>query len=114
LEQEGDGAAVEASEDEPEELIVFAIYLHDPMHSIAYSAISQAVPAKWLEWLEAAGGDDETSLPDAIAEIIETGGVDPREWVAEWIDEVLSLVIGVVAQRYVAKRMGVGVGACVF
>lgn len=37
-------------------------------------------------------------------------GVDPREWVAEWLEETLSLTVGVVAQRYVARRMGVGEG----
>jgi hypothetical protein len=36
------------------------------------------------------------------------GGVDPRDWVAEWLEESLSLAVGVVAQRYVARRMGVG------
>lgn len=36
--------------------------------------------------------------------------MDPREWVAEWMEEILSLGVGVVAQRYVARRMGVGEG----
>ena len=49
-------------------------------------------------------------LPESIMEIIQTGGVDPREWVAEWMEEILSLAVGVVAQQYVAKRMGVGEG----
>ena len=49
-------------------------------------------------------------MPREIAEIIESGGVDPREWVAEWVEEVISLAVGVVAQRYVARRMGVGEG----
>jgi hypothetical protein len=49
-------------------------------------------------------------LPDEIRDIVENGGVDPREWVAEWIEDVLSLSVGVVAQRYVARRMGVGEG----
>ena len=49
-------------------------------------------------------------MPEEIAEIIESGGVDPREWVAEWVEEILSLGTGVVAQRYVARRMGVGEG----
>ena len=43
-------------------------------------------------------------------EIIQSGGVDPREWVAEWMEELLSTAVGVVAQQYVAKRMGVGEG----
>ena len=50
-------------------------------------------------------------VPAEIREIIEGGGVDPREWVAEWVEEALSLSIGVLAQRYVARRMGVGEAA---
>jgi len=91
------------------EEILFAIYLHDPVHGIAFQALSQAVPAQWLEWLDAPSGGEGT-LPESIEEIMSSGGVDPREWVSEWIEETLSLVIGVVAQRYVARRMGVGEG----
>ncbi|KAF7190456.1 Maintenance of telomere capping protein 1 [Pseudocercospora fuligena] len=95
-------------EDPEDEQIVFAIYLHDPLHSISFKALSQPFPQKWADWLDAeasAGG-----LPESIMEIIQTGGVDPREWVAEWMEEILSLAVGVVAQQYVAKRMGVGEG----
>lgn len=49
-------------------------------------------------------------VPDEIRDIVEAGGVDPREWVAEWLEESLELAVGVVAQRYVARRMGVGEG----
>lgn len=66
--------------------------------------MSQSVPAKWLEWI------DSPVVPDDIAEIVNSGGVDPREWVVEWIEETLGLAVGVVAQRYVAKRMNVGEG----
>lgn len=102
-------------EEEPvDELITFAIYLADPVHSITFSTITQAVPAIWLRWLDAArpvtGDEDEMSLPDEIREILESGGVDPREWVAEWVEEQLTLGTGIVAQRYVARRMGVGEG----
>jgi hypothetical protein len=106
---------------EADEEIAFALYLHDPVHGIAFHTISQAVPAKWIEWLDASApaavnpdSDDgdvpRAVVPEAIADIIEAGGVDPREWVAEWIEETLSLAAGVVAQRYVARRMGVGEG----
>ena len=90
------------------EVLVFAIYLHDPVHSISFNGLSQPFPQRWADWLDAevsAGG-----LPESIVSIIESGGVDPREWVAEWIEEILSLSVGVVAQQYVAKRMGVGEG----
>ncbi|KAI9857580.1 MAG: hypothetical protein M1813_008172 [Trichoglossum hirsutum] len=50
------------------------------------------------------------TLPEEIAEIVNSGGIDPREWISEWVEEALSLGVGIVAQRYVAKRMGVGEG----
>lgn len=107
--------------DAKEEEITFALYLHDPIHGIAFHTVSQTVPQKWIEWLDASAPAPEdpnaedahvarTVAPDAITEIIESGGVDPREWVAEWIEETLSLAMGVIAQRYVARRMGVGEG----
>ncbi|KAE8371801.1 maintenance of telomere capping protein 1 [Aspergillus bertholletiae] len=101
-----------------EKEVTFALYLHDPIHGIAFYTISQAIPQKWIDWLDAAvpatedtGADDmwhRAPVPEDIAEVIDNGGVDPREWVAEWIEEALTLAIGVVAQRYVARRMGVG------
>ena len=107
---EGDEGVVEPEEDE--ELISFAIYLHDPIHGITFNTVTQTLPQKWTEWLDALATSDpaDSGLPDEIAEIVNTGGVDPREWVAEWVEEVLTLGVGVVAQRYVARRMGVGMG----
>lgn len=79
------------------------------------------MPARWAKWLDAPAPltpksteedqpADPSELPDEIRDIVDSGGVDPREWVAEWIEELLSLSVGVVAQRYVARRMGVGEG----
>ena len=93
----------------PEDLLLFAIYLHDPIHGITYSTLTQSLPLQWTSWLDAPA--PESALPPDIAPIILSGGVDPREWVAEWIEEALTLGVGVVAQRYVARRMGVGVVA---
>jgi hypothetical protein len=97
-----------------DEQITFAVYLHDPIHSISFKALSQSFPAKWVEWLDAPANTEaageEVELPQEIQEIIESGGVDPREWVAEWMEETISLSVGIVAQRYVARRMGVGEG----
>lgn len=113
-EKAGGGGVVEP-EEEVEELVCFAIYLHDPMHSLSFSGLSQPFPRKWASWLDASAvGEGESggegALPESIREMISSGGVDPREWVAEWMEEVLSLAVGVVAQRYVARRMGVGEG----
>lgn len=115
-EKAASGGVIEVAEEDEEE-ILFAIYLHDPVHGIAFQAISQTIPRKWIDWLDApapattdADEDAHTKIPEAIADIIESGGVDPREWIAEWLEESLSLSTGVVAQRYVARRMGVGEG----
>jgi hypothetical protein len=95
-----------------EKVVSFAIHIHDPEHNISFSTLSQALPLQWLEWLDAPAPADikpgEWALPDAIREIIDAGGVDPREWVVEWVEEAVGLSVGVVAQKYVAKRMRVG------
>ncbi|KAK5733093.1 hypothetical protein LTR17_009973 [Elasticomyces elasticus] len=113
--------AEEDEEEEGEEQVCFAIYLHDPLHSLSFSGLSQPFPSKWAAWLDASpsspnsthddpAGGGGTGLPDDIQSIISSGGVDPREWVAEWIEEILATAVGIVAQRYVARRMGVGEG----
>lgn len=92
-----------ADKEDDAEVIVFAVYLHDPIHSLAFRSLSQPFPARWAAWLDGEGG-----LPESITDIIHAGGVDPRDWIAEWMEETLSLAVGIVAQQYVAKRMGVG------
>lgn len=106
----GLGGMKEVDDVKDGEEIVFAIYLHDPIHGIDFRTLSQAVPRQWVDWLDASSANGGEELPESIAEIIESGGVDPREWVAEWIEETLTLGVGVVAQRYVARRMGIGEG----
>lgn len=106
---EKEASAVQEVEEKEAEETGFAIYLHDPIHGIAFHALSQYVPNRWIGWLDA-WSPSEGALPEPIAEIIESGGVDPREWVAAWVEETLTLAIGIVAQRYVARRMGVGEG----
>lgn len=109
-EEKGD---VEEQDDDGEQ-VAFAIYLHDPVHGISFKSISQSFPSKWVEWLDAPANTEvegeEPQLPQEIQEIIESGGVDPREWVSEWMEETINLSVGIVAQRYVARRMGVGEG----
>jgi hypothetical protein len=122
-EQQKETSAVAEEDDDAEDTVCFAVFILDPVHEIQFSAVSQSVPARWIRWMDApavpdtpaSGEDDEFEhefgrVPEEIREIIESGGVDPREWVAEWIEESLGLVVGVVAQRYVARRMGVGEG----
>ena len=120
------GEKTSGEEDRAKELICFAIYLHDPVHSITFSTLSQSLPAKWIAWLDAASpssadserhvdesGRYSAGLPEEIEEIVNNGGVDPREWVSEWVEESIGLAVGIVAQRYVARRMGVGEGRTV-
>lgn len=111
-----------AEEDSNDSQVCFAVFILDPVHEIQFSAVSQAVPARWIRWLDApspltpgssndgSGRGEVENVPEEIRDIVESGGVDPREWVAEWVEEALTLSVGVVAQRYVARRMGVGEG----
>jgi hypothetical protein len=98
-------------DDVKDERVCFAIYLHDPVHAITFHSISQSFPRKWADWLDAENMPEaEMQFPEEIAEIVMEGGIDPREWVSEWVEESIGLAVGVIAQRYVAKRMGVGEG----
>lgn len=104
-------ADVPTAAEDDDHLLSFAIYLHDPIHGITFHTLTQSLPHRWIQWLDvpsSSASHSELSLPPEVAEIIDSGGVDPREWVSEWVEEVLSLGVGVVAQRYVARRMGVG------
>ncbi|KAI0473932.1 maintenance of telomere capping protein 1 [Xylariaceae sp. FL0804] len=132
-EAEKEASSVADTDDSADEShVCFAIYVLDPIHEIMYSTVSQQIPLKWIRWLDAPTpltptSSDESSdqqpqqdaaaaaaaglnVPEEIRGIIADGGLDPREWVAEWIEESLNLGVGVVAQRYVARRMGVGEG----
>ncbi|KAL7793195.1 maintenance of telomere capping protein 1 [Trichoderma ceciliae] len=106
-------------EEEDQEEFRFAIFVVDPFHEIEYATVSQPIPAKWARWLEAprpmtpqSGDDVPGSLHNRVHEdirsIVETGELDPREWVAGWIKDSLVLSAGIVAQWYVARRMQVG------
>ena len=99
---------------EQDEQVSFAIYLHDPIHGISFKTVSQSFPLQWVEWVDAPADTDasgaEAQMPREIQDIIESGGVDPREWISEWMEETINLGVGIVAQRYVARRMGVGEG----
>lgn len=122
VEKEKEESVVAEEDDDAEGEVCFAVFILDPVHEIQYATVSQRVPARWIRWLDApatpltpASGDEEFQaeygrVPEEIREIIESGGVDPREWVAEWVEEALGLSVGVVAQKYVARRMGVGEG----
>lgn len=69
----------------------FVVHLMDVINKVEFTAMSQPMPLKWVEWLETTKFE---------------GSVDPREYVLEWIEEALALAVGVVAQSYVTRRMG--------
>ena len=100
-EQTEDEKIVQDESQKSEQIVAFAIHLHDPIHSIAFSSISQSLPEKWIEWIDAEstsavhdGKQFIPVLPEEIQEVVANGGVDPREWVAEWMEETLSLSVG--------------------
>ncbi|KAK5962820.1 DUF5427 domain-containing protein MTC1 PWA37_005267 [Arxiozyma heterogenica] len=103
----------------------FTVVLKDISNDITCIARSQSFPLKWLHWLQGSkiqtvavekgnsednkknksDDDDDDSKyngDDGDEEII----VDPSEWVQQWIEDGIALVIGVVAQNYVIERMG--------
>lgn len=99
----------------------FIVFLTDPEHSIHFSTVSQAFPVQWAEWLDSpddafpgaassnpAGRPGSSSDASAGADSA-TFTPDPREWVIDWVEEGLGLSVGVVAQTYVSKRMGLSV-----
>lgn len=104
--------SVTGDQEEKEQVTVFAIHLYDPVNSLSFSTVSQALPAMWLEWLDAPAPKDtqpgDWALPEVIRNMVDMGGIDPREWIVEWVEEAVGLAVGVVAQKYVAKRMRVG------
>ena len=97
----------------------FTIVLKDITNNITTITRSQGFPLKWVKWLENYN-DDEGEDADADADTNEKTnrdkeeeeeeeeelGVDPGDWVKEWIEDGLNLAFGIVAQNYVIQRMG--------
>ncbi|KAK6542772.1 hypothetical protein TWF694_006714 [Orbilia ellipsospora] len=96
----------EGEEGEVEEVMSFAVHLLDQKHNLEFTTMSQTCPSKWGQWMDA----EFEELPEDVQVGLANGAVDPREWIAEWMEETLALAVGMIAQRYVSKRMGVGEG----
>lgn len=85
------GKEKESDEDDGDEQAVqILVTLHDPANSIRFSSTSQSFPSSWIE----------LSLRTVDA------ATQPRDWITEWLEEAIQLCFGILAQRYVARRMG--------
>lgn len=85
-----DPATDEADEEEQEELHLL-LHLSDPANGITLGTASQGVSPAWLAL--------------SAKEVPETA-YQPREWVADWCEDILTTAAGVLAQKYVCRRMG--------
>lgn len=86
--EKGKEKAAENGSDDSD--IQILMTLVDPANSITFSSISQSFPSSWIP----------LSLQTVEA------AMQPREWINEWLEESIQLTAGVIAQRYVARRMG--------
>lgn len=87
----------------------FTLVLKDVSNDISTITRSQGFPLKWLNWLEGSKIDDSKKGEKKESESEnddEDITVDPSEWVQQWIEDGMALVLGVVAQNYVIERMG--------
>ncbi|ORY80443.1 maintenance of telomere capping protein 1 [Protomyces lactucae-debilis] len=72
-------------------VVQMLLTLTDPANKIKFAALSQAVPQSWLQ----------------LAQVELEAETQPVEWVADLLTQSLTLATGVLAQRYVARRMGI-------
>ncbi|KAL6450499.1 MTC1 Maintenance of telomere capping protein 1 [Candida maltosa Xu316] len=72
----------------------FIIILKDLTNNITILTKTQPMPLRWAQWLDG----EKLKFGESI---------DPKEWVKDWIRQSLNLSIGILAQEYVIKRMGV-------
>lgn len=92
----------------------FTLVLKDVSNDVSTITRSQGFPLKWLNWLEGSkidnvkkdGKNEESEGKEDDNEDSEEITVDPSEWVQQWIEDGMALVLGVVAQNYVIERMG--------
>ncbi|GMM35681.1 Mtc1 protein [Saccharomycopsis crataegensis] len=76
----------------------FLITVKDLEHKFSIVTKSQSFPTKWAQWLTTNSVESQKEAGD--------DGVEPADWVREWVKDGLALSLGVLAQSYVTKRMG--------
>lgn len=91
----------------------FTMVLKDITNDITSTTRSQGFPAKWIHWLEGGSvlrkeheNQQEHDSDQGDGDDEEEEQIDPSEWVQDWVEDGISLVLGVVAQNYVVERMG--------
>jgi hypothetical protein len=77
--------------EEDETVVQLLLTLSDPINKIEFATLSQGVPLSWLD----------------LAKIEMEAETQPVEWVTDAISRGLGLATTVLAQRYVARRMGI-------
>lgn len=82
----------------------FTVILKDITNDISTITRSQGFPMKWVGWLEKDSEPKPSTEQTDTEEDVDV--VDPSDWVKEWVEEGLSLSLGVAAQNYVIERMG--------
>ncbi|KAI3405249.2 hypothetical protein KGF56_001941 [Candida oxycetoniae] len=78
----------------------FTLILYDITNNISIVTRTQPFPLRWAQWI-----DGETLKREGATD--NDDNVDPKEWVKDWIKQGLKLGVGVLAQDYVIKRMGI-------
>lgn len=103
----------------------FTLILKDITNDITIITKTQSFPLKWSRWLsgdikefkslfnnedEDEGKNEQENKDENNNEEEDDNnniGIEPSEWVKDWIKDGLSLSFAVLAQEYVVKRMGI-------
>lgn len=103
--------SVTAAEDDSAPLLVdgaspssfsFTMILKDTTNDIVVISKSQPFPLQWARWIQG----DKADIAKVFGDPEDEDAVDPSVWVNEWLQDGVALCLGVVAQAYVTKRMG--------
>lgn len=81
----------------------FTLILKDITNNFTIVSKSQPFPLKWAAWLSGSHDDVDAVFSDEEG----VSGVDPSEWVNEWVKNGLELSFAVLAQEYITRRMGI-------
>lgn len=90
----------------------FTAILRDVTHDLTFINRSQPFPLKWAKWLDGSavkdekkGEEEEKEEGDNTTATSEDEGIDPSEWVVDWVNRGLDMTFGILSQSYIIKRM---------